>query len=119
MDLKAPLASPTFTGTLSAAATIFSGINKYGYQYTSATTGDSVTMTKSYLLIHSPITLLTLTIVLPSTPTAGQVACFASDAAITTLTITGSVDSTVTSLPVGGSKQFMYESNTSTWFLIG
>lgn len=96
-----------------------SGIVIQGYQYSTPTTGNSVTMTSSTLLIHSAITILTLTIVLPATPTAGTIATVATDAAIGALTITGSIIGTLTSLAVGGHAAFQYESNTSTWFRIG
>lgn len=119
LDLKAPLANPTFTGTVTAAATTFSGINVYGYQYSAPSTGNSITMTKSYLLIHAAGTLAALTVVLPATPVAGQKATFASDVVITALTVTGTTDTVLTSLVAGGYATFMYESTNSTWFRIG
>jgi hypothetical protein len=93
------------------------GLN-YTYQYSAPLTGATVTMTQAYLLINPAGTIAALTIVLPASPVPGQVACFATSQTITALTITGAIDTTLTTLAAGGKATFMYELNSAKWFQI-
>ncbi len=93
------------------------GLN-YTYQYATPLTGTTVTMTQAYLLLNPAGTLAALTITLPSSPVPGQLATFATSQAITALTITGTIDVTLTTLAAGGRATFMYESNSAKWFQI-
>ena len=88
-------------------------------QYATPTTGTTVTMTSSVLIIEPAGALLALTVQLPASPTNGQMARFTCTAAVTTLTLDGNGNTVVAapaSLAANGHAEFVFRASTSKWY---
>ena len=90
-------------------------------QYAQPTTGQTVTANPGVntLFIDPAGTLPTLTIALPANPVEGQVFRVGASQIITSLTITGTIVGTLTSLALGGFAQFVYSATSAKWFRVG
>lgn len=71
------------------------------------------------LFLNPAGTLATLTVVLPVTPVEGQDFTLATSQIITTLTITGAIVGTLTTLALGGFARFVYSAAAAKWFRCG
>ena len=89
-------------------------------QYVTPTTGTSVTILPATdaLLLDPAGTLLALTVVLP-TGIDGKKVKIGSSQAITTLTMTGTIVGTLTTMSLGGFAEFIYSASASKWFRTG
>lgn len=101
-----------FSSSLSAVVTT---------QYVQPTTGQTVTANVGVnaLLIDPVGTLVALTVTLPPSPVEGQSFMIGCSQIITTLTITGTIVGTLTTLAVGGFARFCYSATASKWFRVG
>lgn len=63
--------------------------------------------------------LLTLTVTLPSSPPDGKIIKIAASQIITTLTLTGTVVGSLTSLALGGFAEYVFSSSANKWFRAG
>lgn len=71
------------------------------------------------LFLNPAGTLATLTVALPPSPVEGQDFTLATSQVITTLTLTGSIVGTLTTLALGGFARFVYSSAAAKWFRCG
>lgn len=96
-------------------------VNVLATQYAVPTTGQTVTANAGtrVLFIDPAGTLVALTVVLPAGPVEGQDFLVASSQSITTLTITGTIVGTLTTLALGGFARFVYSATASKWFRAG
>lgn len=99
----------------------FSTATVVSTQYSQPTAGQTVTASTgiNMLFVDPAGTLLTLTIVLPASPVDGQVFNIACSQIITTLTITGTIVGTLTTMALGGYARFVYSATASKWFRAG
>jgi len=95
--------------------------NVVATQYAQPTTGQTVAAASgvSALFLDPAGTLLALTVELPANPVDGQVFMMGSSRIITTLTITGTIVGTLTTLALGGFARFCYSASASKWFRVG
>lgn len=119
----ATAASPTFTGTATAANLTSSGfVADSGYNYQVPSTGFTITMANgNYHLILDPAgTLATGTITMCPAPVDGQMVDIKITQIITALTIAGnsgqSVKGNPTSAAVGSSFTGIYRATNTTWY---
>lgn len=87
-------------------------------QYAAPTTGQTVTAAAGVdrLLIDPAGTLVALTVVLPASPVDGQLFIIATSQIITSLTITGTIIGSLSTLVLGGSARFIYSATAAKWF---
>lgn len=90
------------------------------YQVSAPTTGQTVQVSGSTLLVKPAGTLVALTVNLPgcSAANSGQVITFSSTQAITTLSVTtsaGSVSGGLSTLALGGGQRFICDGASTTW----
>lgn len=99
----------------------FSPSNIVVTQYSQPTTGQTVAANPGVqmLFIDPAGSLLALTVTLPDSPVDGQVFSMSSSQAITTLTITGTIVGTLTTMALGGFARFCYSSTATKWFRVG
>lgn len=89
-------------------------------QYAVPTTGQTVTGDGSAVICINPAgTLAALTVVLPASPFDGQECTIATSQILTSLTITGTIVGTLTTLALGGFARFVYSAQASKWFRAG
>lgn len=119
----APAASPTFTGTVTAATISHSKAEvDASYGYFTPSSGGTVTMTAGMgrAIINPSATLTSLTITVPPTPVDGQIARGATSQAVTVVTMNTSDGATIvaglSSLAVDGTFAFLYRSATTSWY---
>lgn len=95
--------------------------NVVGTQYAQPTTGQTVTANAGVnaLFLDPAGTLVALTVVLPANPVDGQVFMMGASQIITSLTITGTIVGTLTTLALGGFARFCYSGSASKWFRVG
>lgn len=94
--------------------------NLRSIQYAAPTTGQTVTADGSNVLLLNPAgTLVALTVTLPANPSDGQDFVVATSQIITTLTITGTIIGTLTTLALGGFARFVYSATAAKWFRAG
>lgn len=92
----------------------------FSVQYATPTTGQTVTGDGSQIIIINPAgTLAALTVVLPASPTDGQQCVLATSQILTSLTITGTIVGTLTTLALGGFARFVYSATAAKWFRAG
>lgn len=99
----------------------FSTATLVSTQYAQPTVGQTVTANAGVnaLFIDPAGTLLTLTVVLPASPSDGQVFMMGSSQIITTLTVTGTIVGSLTTMGLGGFARFCYSATASKWFRVG
>lgn len=91
-------------------------------QYVTPSTGDTVTITgsgRTILLINPSITLTTLTLILPSSPSDADIVEIGTSQIITTMTVTGTIVGTLSTMALAGFASFCYNATASKWFRIG
>lgn len=99
----------------------FPATNLRRVQYAAPTTGQTVTALAStdVLQIDPAGTLATLTVVLPASPVDGQDFTVCTSQIITTLTVTGSIVGTLTTMALGGFARFSYSATAAKWMRAG
>lgn len=119
----ATAASPTLTGTTTAANLTTSGaVADSGYSYQTPSTGFTITMGNAvYHLVLDPAgTLTTGTITMCAAPVDGQMVDIKISQIITTLTVAGNsgqlVKGNPTSAAVGSSFTGIYRATNTTWY---
>lgn len=111
IDSKSTFSTATVTGVLNAGS-----ILTQSESFAPLTT-NSITLTASYSFIVPAGTIAALTIVLPASPVNNQTCRFCSSQIVSALTVTGTVVGTApTSLAVGVSYGYRYNSTTSSWW---
>ena len=90
-------------------------------QYAQPTTGATVNINSNtdILAVDPAGLLLTLTVALPSSPRDGKIIKIAASQVITTLTLTGSIVGSLTTLALGGFAEFVFCSSANKWFRAG
>lgn len=104
-----------------AAQQALLGIVSNAVQYAVPTTGQTVTSDGSPMLLIDPAgTLVALTVTLPASPVDKQRWAMATSQAITTLTISGgTIVGTLTTMPLAGYADFIYNTTSAKWFRVG
>lgn len=92
-------------------------------QYTTPTTGSTVTVNSSghvRLLINPAGSLLALTITLPSGPSDGDRVDIGSTQAVTTLTMNGgTIVGPLSTMAIATFASYVYSATAASWFRIG
>lgn len=119
----APAASPTFTGTATAANFSSSGlVADTGYSYQAPSTGFTITLgnTTWHTIIDPAGTLATGAITMPAAPVDGQIVDIRFTQIVTALTINPnsgqSVKGSPTSTAVGAQYTAIYRATGTTWY---
>ncbi|WP_423394443.1 hypothetical protein [Burkholderia sp. LMG 21824] len=92
-----------------------------GYQYTTPASGSTLTMgaTQETELIHGSGTIASLTLTLPACSTDGQIARFASDVAVTSLTVNapfGTVTGAPNTIAANAGHAYVCRASATNWF---
>jgi hypothetical protein len=85
-------------------------------QYVVATTGGSTTMTGWNLILDPAGALATYTVIMPTSPTNGQLAVVRSTQPISSLLWTGTVKAAPNTLAAGSRVEAIYLSASTTWY---
>lgn len=95
--------------------------NVVATQYETPATGATVNASAGteVLFLDPAGTLATLTVVLPPSPVGGQDFTIGSSQIVTTLTLTGTIVGTLTTLAMGGFARFVYSNQAAKWFRCG